>query len=203
MMAGSTWPPTPSFASRLLLVRPLQHADLLAMAAWPPFADPLDRAWNWPQELARLGSLDLFFVMRANNPRRREWAITRASDVIGYLGIRDIDRAARSSRLGIGLGAPYVGRGYGTEALSAFVGQYFGALEFRVLRLDVAAHNLRARHLYERLGFRELGQRWQDDGAAEDWAFLSASRYDALREHFDPRGGRMFARTIEMELRME
>lgn len=170
------------------------------MAAWPPFENPLNGAWNWPRELERLGTIDLFFLIRATNKQRREWTITCQGGVIGYLSIREIDRARRSSRLGIGLGASFVGQGYGTEALRAFVAAYFGALEFRLLKLDVAAHNLRAQRSYKRLGFREVGQRWQDDGAADDFTFLSAPCYDTIRDHFDVRDGRMFVRTLEMEL---
>lgn len=171
------------------------------MAAWPLFADPLDSAWNWPRELQQLGSADLFFWIRDGDARRREWTITRQDTVIGYLSVREIDPGERSSRLGIGLGAPYVGQGYGSEALRAFMDLYFGAFEFRLLRLAVTGHNLRARRCYERLGFRERARRWQDEGAVESFAFLSSPRYDALREQFDRRHGRMFGQIIEMELR--
>lgn len=168
-----------------LLLRPWQRADLDALADLPPYPDPLDDDWNWPHALRENGTADFFFLGRSCDPNRVEWMIIRPpGQVIGHLGIRDIDRTARSARLGMGLAAPYVGQGYGAEALRVFLDRFFGPLEFEKMLLEVRAHNRRARQLYERLGFREQESYWQVAGTAEECSFLVAPQYDAVRSEF-------------------
>lgn len=170
------------------------------MAAWPAFPDPLDTAWNWPQQLHAQGTADLFYLMRASNPARREWAVTTSTcEVIGHLGIRDIQVRA-SARLGIGLGYPYVGQGFGVEALRGFLDVYFGMLGFVKLELDVTEYNFRARRAYDRLGFRTVGRSWRPVGKVSDFAFLDTPAYAKLHGLFKVDGDLMLARSIDMLL---
>lgn len=183
-----------------LVLRPLQRDDLRAMARWPRFTDPLDLVWNWPQQLHENGTADLFWWSRALDNRRREWAILHENQVIGYLSLRDINEVERSGWLGIGFGAPYVGQGYGAEALRMFVQVCFGQLALHTLQLDVAAHNGRARRLYDRLGFRAARSWWQDAGLARDFTFLATAEYAAIRPYFRAAGLRMQMQVITMAL---
>lgn len=186
--------------SERLVLRPWQRADLDALAALPPFTDPLDESANWPHALAKNGTADLFFFGRSADSQRREWTITtRDGAVIGHLGIRNIEPEAGSARLGIGLGAPFIGQGYGREALTSFLAAFFGPLRLQRLLLDVRGHNLRARRLYEQLGFRSTGTFWQLLGPAETSA-LDAPPYAALRDEFRREAGQVLARCIEMTL---
>jgi RimJ/RimL family protein N-acetyltransferase len=52
----------------------------------------------------------------------------------------------------------------------------------RVLRLDVAASNLRAIRCYEKVGFVKVGETWRQAPDLVD-ADLAAARYDFLRPH--------------------
>ncbi|MGB0678234.1 MAG: GNAT family N-acetyltransferase, partial [Polyangiales bacterium] len=54
------------------------------------------------------------------------------------------------------------GRGHGTAALSALKPRVFGEYGAVRLWLDVFAHNPRAKHVYDKLGFREV-LRWLDE----------------------------------------
>ncbi len=184
-----------------LIVRPWLRADLDLMAAWPRFPDPLDAVWNWPQLLQAHGTADLFFLARAHDPCRQEWTITtHAQEVIGHLGIRAIQQAERQAHLGIGLGYPYLQQGYGTEALRAFLRAFFGVMGFHTLHLEVAAYNVRARRVYQRLGFREVGTVWQPVGPSSDFHFLSAPAYTAVRPLFREDGAAMLALSSQMML---
>lgn len=183
-----------------LIIRPLQRADLDALAAWPQFTDPLDQSWNWAQQAQANGTTDLLFFTHATNRTRHEWAITRVDQVIGYLGIRTINEGERSARLGIGLAAPFVGQGYGLEALRGFGDAYFGALNFDRLLLDVHAHNTRALRLYERLGFQIVRTFWQPTGSPHDFQFLAAPQYATIREHFRQEDQQMLVRCVAMLL---
>jgi RimJ/RimL family protein N-acetyltransferase len=184
-----------------LVLRPWQRSDLDVMAAWPPFPDPLDAAWNWARVLRDQGTLDLHWVGRNLAPRRVEWTITQPDGtVVGHLGIRDIGREAGNSMLGIGFGYPYIGQGYGTEALAAFFEQYYGPWGFATLRLEVALHNERAVRLYERLGFRTTRTFWYQPELPDKWDFFADQRYDPLRHLFRRGQDGMYMQCVEMEL---
>jgi RimJ/RimL family protein N-acetyltransferase len=187
-----------------LVLRPWERADLDAMARWPRYPDPLDNDWNWPHMLQAHGNADMFFLARTVDPRRYEWTITTAAgEIVGQLGIRAIDPETRTARLGIALGYPYTGQGYGEEALRAFLDAYFGPLDFGQLLLDVSLHNLRARRLYERLGFCETSTFWHALGPAADYTFLRDPRYDPIRSHLRWGSVEVYLRYAQMTLDAE
>lgn len=183
-----------------LVIRPWRRADLDAMAAWPRYPDPLDAVWNWPHVLVAQGTADFFFFGRDTDPTRREWTIVQADQVIGQLGLRQINRAAGSARIGIALGLPYIGQGYGAEALSAFGNAFFGPLGFRRMLLDVRAYNQRALRLYAKLGFREIAQFWYEAGPPEEWAFLDQPRYNSVRNCFRWTNHSVLVQHLELSL---
>jgi RimJ/RimL family protein N-acetyltransferase len=172
------------------------------MAHWPPFTDPLDAMWNWPQILRAHGTVDLFWATRNLDPRRIEWTVTQHDGtVVGHLGIRSIDHNVGEAWLGIGFGQPYLGQGYGTEALRAFLRYYFGALGFACLRLEVGLHNTRARRLYQRLGFGDVRTFWYAAELPTDWTFLDDPHYNSVRHLFRQGQDGMYMQCVEMELR--
>lgn len=170
--------------TRRLTLRPLARADLDAMAVWPPFRSPLDQEWNWPQRLHRNGMLDLFWVSHSNDSSRRAWTILERTEVIGLLQLGRIRRPEADARLGIALGAPWVGHGYGHEALEVFLPAYFGQLGFKTLLLEVALVNERAIKLYRRLGFHEQKRFWRAAETAHDYGFLEQPEYAPVRQYF-------------------
>lgn len=187
-----------------LVVRPMQRADLDAMAEWPCYPDPLDAIFNWPQMLRANGTADLFFLTRTSDHRRREWTIlTTSGVVIGHVGIRDIQPRPHSARLGIGLGCSYTGQGYGEEVMRGFLDAFFGPLRFSRLYLDVSLHNTRALRLYRRLGFRELNTFWHELGPAAEHDYLGEPRYDSIREFVRWSAATAYMRYAEMLLHAE
>jgi RimJ/RimL family protein N-acetyltransferase len=166
-----------------LIVRPWERSDLDAMARWPRYPDPLDAVWNWPHMLHEQGTAAFFFLARAADPRRREWTITTTdSTIVGHLSIRNIEPEARTARLGISFGYPYIGQGYGYEAMGGFLDAFFGPLDYACMLLDVSLHNLRAHRLYQRLGFRQTRTFWYELGPAAEYAFLNEPRYNSIRQ---------------------
>jgi RimJ/RimL family protein N-acetyltransferase len=184
-----------------LVLRPWQRRDLDVMARWPPFPDPIDAAWNWPRVLYEHGTLDLFWASRNFDARRIEWTITRHDDqIVGYINLREIDYEAHSGWLGIGFGYPYIGQGYGTEALRALLDHAFGELGLERVRLDVALYNTPAVRLYRRFGFRDVRSFWQQPELPADWRFFDAPRYDGIRHLFRHGQGGIYMRCVEMSL---
>jgi len=190
MPPGGTLEVSESAAMRLrgprVTIRPMQRGDLDTMLNWRPFADPLYQPFDFPRR-AKAEHLR-WFEWRNNDPSRRLYVIEDPErNVIGSLTLRDIE-GRRSARLGITIGADYVSRGYGTEALRLFLDCYFGEMGFARLVLDVAATNLRAVRCYEALGFRHIGQHYRPASHPSFRTLYHEPRYRHLQGFFRRRG---------------
>jgi RimJ/RimL family protein N-acetyltransferase len=165
-----------------ITIRPQVPADIRQRAQWRPFTDPLYRVWNpVPISLAQVNAI---YRQRRNDPTRRYYAIVdEHGQLIGALSLREI-RVGRQSRLGITIGADWVGRGYGTEALRTFIPYTFNALRFQQINLDVAAPNVRAIRCYENLGFQYMAEFYRPAGTDTELAFLAEERYTHVRQFF-------------------
>jgi len=183
-------------------IRPLNRADLSAMAAWRPFDDPLLAGANWlqraPDELQR------WYTQSQGDPQRLLYTLLDESGrTVGLLTLREVN-GRRSARLGVTLGADFVSQGYGTEALLLFVDYYFDELGFDKLALDVAAYNQRAIRVYQKLGFQIVSQSRQAPPREMSLDFLRDPRYADVHRFF-PRDwlGRRRLLCYEMELTRE
>ena len=180
-----------------LVIRPLQRADVDALAIWKPCADPLLAGYNVPDQSAK--ERDDWFALRAGDPTRREFALEASGQVVGRISLRDIDGHTRA-RLGISIGAEFVNHGLGAEALTGFLDWYFDEGGFSVMALDVSASNQRAVRLYQKLGFRHVMNLYQPVGDEAVVAFLDDPRYADLRAYFRRQDGKTEALFYEMEL---
>lgn len=190
-------PPLNSASGRVQ-IRPWQRPDTIAQEAWPRYDDPFATLWNLPRD-HHLADDDGFHYV--SSVPRRIWAIEdRQRRLIGRISLRDIEHHARRARLGISLGAPYVGQGLGTEALILFLDYFFGQYAFLAMLLDVAAFNRRAVRCYEKLGFRHIGSDWRNAGRDASLQQLNEPRYQDLMPFFR-RGARgTQVQFYEMEL---
>jgi RimJ/RimL family protein N-acetyltransferase len=163
-------------------IRPLTRDDLDAIAAWPPSTDPLYKLFDWPAH--SLIERAMWFSHLMHDQTRVYYAVEdEVQRLIGRLSLREI-QGHDCARMGIGFGAPFVGQGYGTEALGLFLGYYFMELGFERIVLDVAAINERAIRCYERCGFQYVGSHYQGIGDREDIAFLERKEYRHLARFF-------------------
>ena len=182
-------------------IRPLRRADLDIMSAWPSFDDPLDRLFDWPKR--SLLENDVWFGLLVRDQSRVYYAVENEHDgLIGRISLRGV-RTSQSARLGIGLGAGFVGHGYGTESLRLFLCYYFTSLGLVRMVLDVAAVNRRAVRSYKRCGFRYESSRYQFAGTDDDLAFLRDQRYRYLRRYFKREGRRNLMLYYDMVLERE
>lgn len=114
-----------------------------------------------------------------------DWSANKATDVgfsietldaeptlVGHLGLFGTGSKDRCGTIGIALGPPYLGQGYGTDAMRLIVGFGFRELGLHRVQLDVYAFNVRAIAAYRKAGFVEEGRRresiyhdgrWYDD----------------------------------------
>jgi len=182
-----------------LVVRSMTREDLDRVESWRPFTDPLHALWNIPRSTSL--SRDIWFVMHGSDPSRMWFAVERRADgqVIGTLSLREIAEHI-SARLGITLGADYVDQGYGSEALRAFLLHYFRTLGFQRLLLDVAAANLRAIHVYAKLGFMQTDSHYRTIPEGTDLSFLRQERYRELQPYFRQHFGHTQLLFLDMAL---
>jgi RimJ/RimL family protein N-acetyltransferase len=87
----------------------------------------------------------------------------RASlQAIGTVGLRDIDFRLGTAEFTIGIGEQeFRGRGLGTEATRLTLDYAFNVLDLHNVMLRVMAFNPTAIHVYQKVGFREIGRRRQ------------------------------------------
>jgi RimJ/RimL family protein N-acetyltransferase len=138
-------------------LRHMIRADVDAMADWPSFREP-DLQWA-NLDLTFPSERDVYFERgRTNESRRRFVVLDEFGEIIGTVGLRNVDVAAGEATLGIIIRADCVGKGYGTDTVQTVLGYAFGVLELRRVLLDVAETNARARHVYDKLGFTPIGQ---------------------------------------------
>jgi RimJ/RimL family protein N-acetyltransferase len=184
-------------------IRPWQRYDEDVANEWPPYNDPFESLWNLPRQLT---ADDYWFNGFDSNSTRRTWAVEDLPGrLVGRISLREVDERKGRARLGITFGAPFVGKGLGTEALRIFLDYYFTDLGFQIMVLDVAALNLRAVRCYERLGFRYVGSDWRSVGMFFDARVLDDPRYAPMRRFFRPnqRGSGLEVEFLEMELPKE
>ncbi|MFN2545198.1 MAG: GNAT family N-acetyltransferase [Actinomycetota bacterium] len=82
---------------------------------------------------------------------------TLAGESMGICGLQNIEARARQALLGIWIGKPYWERGYGTDAIRVLCGFGFRQMNLQRITLHVYEPNERARHVYEKLGFKLEG----------------------------------------------
>jgi diamine N-acetyltransferase len=168
-------------AGRLTRIRMFTRRDVDRWLEWPRHPDPLYSSFD-PTPMA--GSMrDAWYDDLIKRQGQLPFAIESLErQMIGRIFLRHVRRQDGSSILGMDLRADLLGRGYGTDALRAFLGYYFGRADFRKMYLSVGAYNVRARRSYERCGFRHLRTHWQELQTEAD--VLHDSRYAPLRSLF-------------------
>jgi RimJ/RimL family protein N-acetyltransferase len=85
---------------------------------------------------------------------RRLWAIqTQEDHTIGYIGLGSFTWCSAELRVYI-LDPSFIGQGYGTDAVSAFIDFVFTRTALRYLYLRVFKDNLAAVRCYKKCGFQ-------------------------------------------------
>jgi RimJ/RimL family protein N-acetyltransferase len=182
-----------------LYLRPWNRQDDRQADEWPPYGDPLDTLWNLPRQLSATSTQ--WYSSFDSGSMRRAWAVDDHSGLlIGRISLREIDERQGVARLGITFGAPYVGRGLGTEALALFLDYYFTDLGFQTMLLVVAGPNQRAVRCYRRLGFQAVGSDWRDAGMLFDKRVLDKPSFANLRQFFRNGQYGLWVQFFEMRL---
>lgn len=159
---------------RLVGLRVVQESDLESFAAW----------WSDPATLARQTNGWLVAKPAADVAETfRGWSANEGADaglavvelatgkLIGHASLFGATVKDRCATLGVMIGAPYQGRGLGTDAVRAMVDYGFTDLGLHRIQLSVNGDNPAAIAAYRKAGFVEEGRlretffrggRWHD-----------------------------------------
>ena len=140
-------------------VRPFTRADVDAWQAWPDYDEKL-LVGTSPRRMSP-DQRSRWFEDITQRHRQIPFAVDDPSgEMIGRIFLRHVRHDEGSAVLGIDMHPSFLGQGYGTECLSAFLSHFFENMGFERMLLSVAAHNVRARRCYESLGFSTVGSHW-------------------------------------------
>lgn len=186
---------------RATVLREFSRADVDRWLAWPRHTDPLFESYNAP--LFNERQRDSYFNQYLDSPSLRQYSVfDPQEEFVGRISIREIDWRLCTSVLGVSFHPTRLNQGYGSDAMAAFLGYYFGPLRMNVLFLDVAAFNHRARRVYEKLGFRTRGERWGE--AQTDYAgVFRKHEYQPIRHLFRWDAGLVRPLLVDMMLSRE
>lgn len=146
------------FEGELVRLRAIEEEDLRRISDL--FNDPdvlrfLD-AVTFPQPLA--GTREWWERTR-KDPTQQTFVIeTLPGELAGVCGLEEISARHRSAILGIWIGQPFWGRGYGTDATRTLSRLGFREMNLHRITLHVYDFNERGRRAYERVGFKEEGR---------------------------------------------
>jgi RimJ/RimL family protein N-acetyltransferase len=167
-------------------LRPLSRGDLAHSLRWRN--DPAVRdaviGYRFPvTEKMEEGWYDK--VLADQGSKRASFAIEDLADgaLVGFVHLIDIDWPCRVAHFGIVIGeTDRQGRGIGGEATALMMVYGFETLNLERIELRVLDSNVRARHIYARLGF-------VDEGRLRRAAFVAGAPADVivmglLREEF-------------------
>lgn len=120
--------------------------------------------WDGPEDLAEVEEWVEDCRTESYEDRGFHWVIrdrvgavgAGAGQVLGAIGTRPREVPGRAD-VGYWLGRPYWGSGLMTEALSGLLDYCFTSLDVHKVEADVFTHNLRGRHVVEKVGMTQEG----------------------------------------------
>ena len=183
----------------MIRVGELTRDAVLTFKEWGAHENPLFFDYNY-------GSFDeiayLEWYRTRNSFFKHYYGIYKDERYIGFLAEKCKNPITKSAVLGIVLDPNMLSKGYGGEALSMFLRDYFDR-GMHTMKLSVSAHNARALSLYQKLGF-VLTRRsfrfipmtkkdWEHPSVVEARPFLTRTPFGTIervyhmkltREHF-------------------
>jgi RimJ/RimL family protein N-acetyltransferase len=160
MPAKLSFAEKPTITGERVLLRPVDPADAAGLAALDDEALRL----TGTQRRVSMKKLRQWYATRARHSDRLDLSIIdRASGRwAGEVVLNNLDRVNRSCGFRILLGsAEFRDRGLGTEASRLALAHAFERAGVHRVELQVYAFNPRAKHVYDKLGFRYEGTRRQ------------------------------------------
>ena len=136
-------------------LRPPREEDVEKVYEWD--RDPELAAWNGrPPIKVSLSAARRDYLTRWKDPSVKTFIIEAEDEAIGLATLYDF--RYEGCELGIKIGPKDLrGRGYASEAVDLLVSYCFETLNLKVVRGSTLSHNTRMQRVFEKRGFREIG----------------------------------------------
>jgi RimJ/RimL family protein N-acetyltransferase len=158
-----------------VVLRPIQREDrerLYGLVETIQVKALADSRPPLPRSLEEIEARDERFV--EEQPEDAAWfAIEVGGEAVGICGLHEIDHYHQRAELGIRIGEPYWGKGYGQDACRTLLDYGFRHLNLAKVSLEVLADDDRAVGAYRKAGFVE-------EGRLRDHAWYDGARHDEL-----------------------
>jgi len=147
-----------TLAGRRVRLRAIERSDILTFVRW--FNDPEVTQYLQMCMPMSQAEEERWFEAQLTCSDKRVFGIeTLDGQLIGNLGLHDLDWKERCAVLGIVIGEKdYWGKGYGTDAVHTALWFAFEHMNLHRIQLSVYAYNKRAVRCYEKSGFRHEGR---------------------------------------------
>ena len=175
----------PRLESARLCLRPFELADAAAVSRLAGAREIADTTISiphpYPSDLAQrwVGSRDSAYA----SGKTADFAIgpLDTGELVGCVGLREIDREHLQAELGYWIGVPYWNRGYASEAAARLLEFAFGELGLNRIYAHHMARNPASGAVLRRVGFQlegRLRQRVRKWGVYEDVLLYARLRHD-------------------------
>jgi RimJ/RimL family protein N-acetyltransferase len=146
-------------------LRAFEKEDLDAVVRWvntEAVTQYLSDSLIYP--ISRADEMKWLESIAVTNHREKVFAIvTTENELIGSVGLHNINWVERKAELGIMIGEPrYWGKGYGSDAVRRILRIAFEKMNINRVYLRVFENNPRAIRVYEKCGFQKEGLLRQD-----------------------------------------
>jgi RimJ/RimL family protein N-acetyltransferase len=156
---NASQPPHSQFEGTLVRLRAREPEDGDLLFAW--FNDPEVTEHLGGERYPISRATEREFLARATaSYQSAAFAVETLAEgrLIGGVDLRTSDPANRSATLGIAIGdKTYWDGGYGTDTMRTACRFGFESMNLHRIELTTSAENLRARRVYQKVGFREEG----------------------------------------------
>jgi RimJ/RimL family protein N-acetyltransferase len=164
---------------KLTILRAIEREDLDALWRWSN--DPaVMYFWTEPYKVMSRAELDARYDGLSGPGGHSHWLMITARDEdgpgepIGRIGYVELDRRNRHAEIALMIGErAYWSRGFGTDAVTAYLAYLFHEFNLHKVYLRVEEYNARAQRAYEKCGFRR-------DGVFREHTFLGGRYYDSI-----------------------
>lgn len=178
-------------------LRPLKKEDGILLRQWTDHDDPLFVGYNYSDLSDK--ELDIWFKMKQGRNNALYFSIFNIEGkLIGYIGIKEINKVLKIAKLGIVLDSKFMSKGIGSKVLQQFLNFYFENLKMRRLDLEVNAWNTRAINLYKKFNFKMHSSEYiKFENQVID---IEEEKYEG---YFERKNGIIFTKIYEMRLKRQ
>lgn len=176
----------PTLSTARLVLRPFAPADAPLLALRAGAREIADTTIAIPHPYSENQARE--WISRMADPAAKEsefaFAITSNKELIGAVGLRDINREHAAAELGTWIGKDFWGKGYATEAAQAVVRFGFERLNLNRICAHHMVRNPASGRMLSKIGMKPEGrlrQRVRKWGVLEDVIVLSILRQDWLK----------------------